>query len=598
MRLATGSLATPSEPKAKNLVGVPARARAPWVALQGVIGVALAWAAAGRPINHDCAAILQFAQELIDRRLPYIDFVDVNPPLAYYWAAVPAFLARTLGLSIVVVFQVLVGAFVLATLVTLQAVLRRSRLGFTPAELGIVGLAWLASSWFVLRVGDWGQREHLFVLAYVPYLACRAVRYERATDVGTTDRAVGRVPLALAVFVGVQAALATFFKPTFLAAAVAVEIVYMLMHRTVRQAFRAEAVAFAAVGVAYALHWLLVPAAMREAFFGRWVPMLLEKYGAYGSATLALHVDRALVADLWFLTPVAGAATLLAVGLSAWRSAALRTPLAGLATLSLVSAAGYVQQYKAWVYHAWPFVLAGLLAAAFVAVQVRRLLTATAAADGTHRPRRPRLGAWVAPASAVAVFALGLFGAAVILRSAAASHVPPRPDRSPLVVAIEERTRPGDPVMVVTTSILDAYPMLLQKDRRSGTRYTCMFPLAMTYWDPARPPVRAGPLYRRRDEAPTEERRFLDELAADVRTRKPKLIAVWAWPGCQGCPLDFVILDYLRFNGFIDEAIAPGYVDIGQDGPFRFFVPKPPPGHPPPPPIAPPPIAAWSPPRL
>jgi hypothetical protein len=135
--------------------------------------------------------------------------------------------------------------------------------------------------------------------------------------------------------------------------------------------------------------------------------------------------------------------------------------------------------------------------------------------------------------------------------------------------------------MVVTTSILDTYPMLLQLDRRSGTRYTCLFPLAMTYWDPAGPPgYRVPPPgtpfhYRRRDEAPPEERQFLDDLAADVRLRSPKLIAVWSWPGCQGCPPNFNVYDYLKSNGFIDEVIAPGYVEWGQDGPFRFFVPKP-----------------------
>ena len=31
---------------------------------------------------------------------------------------------------------------------------------------------------------------------------------------------------------------------------------------------------------AYLLHWLLVPAAMREAFFGRWVPLVCRGYHA------------------------------------------------------------------------------------------------------------------------------------------------------------------------------------------------------------------------------------------------------------------------------------------------------------------------------
>jgi hypothetical protein len=99
-----------------------------------------------------------------------------------------------------------------------------------------------------------------------------------------------------------------------------------------------------------------------------------------------------------------------------------------------------------------------------------------------------------------------------------------------------------------------------------------MYPVPMLYWTRAGLPAAAAGLYRRRGEAPPEERAFLDDLTEDVRARRPALIAIEAQPGCQGCPPEFNLLEYFRYNGFLDEVLAERYVEMGDAGKFRLYV--------------------------
>lgn len=51
-------------------------------------------------LNMDNALFLHFGKLLLLGRMPYVDFVDFNPPLTHYIHAVPVFLAGLLGTSV------------------------------------------------------------------------------------------------------------------------------------------------------------------------------------------------------------------------------------------------------------------------------------------------------------------------------------------------------------------------------------------------------------------------------------------------------------------------------------------------------------------
>ena len=55
-------------------------------------------------IKSDCALYLEMGRQLLEGKLPYVDFGEVNPPLIIYLNAIPAFFAKYVGINIIVVF--------------------------------------------------------------------------------------------------------------------------------------------------------------------------------------------------------------------------------------------------------------------------------------------------------------------------------------------------------------------------------------------------------------------------------------------------------------------------------------------------------------
>ena len=121
---------------------------------------------------------------------------------------------------------------------------------------------------------------------------------------------------------------------------------------------------------------------------------------------------------------------------------------------------------------------------------------------------------------------------------------------------VEQRSRPGDRVVVVATSVRPAYPMLLQKfayGRAAATSAPSQSRVLLCRTEP----TADRPLYRRYEEAPAEERRFLDELRDDVQRLQPRLIIVNAGAGWIGFAKDFNTFEYLLYSGWAGQALKP-----------------------------------------
>ena len=59
-----------------------------------------------------------------------------------------------------------------------------------------------------------------------------------------------------------------------------------------------------------------------------------------------------------------------------------------------------------------------------------------------------------------------------------------------------------------------------------------------------------------------------------MRGRAPRLVAIDAGPGSQGCPPGFSVLDYLRQSGFLAAHVELWYEEAGTAGRFRLYVPR------------------------
>jgi len=586
----------------------------PWIGLAALlIGLlAAALCRAPRRINHDCALYLHQAELLLDGGVPYVDFVDTNPPLIVYLNVPPVLLSRAVGVSAATTFHGLLLLLLIVSTAEIYFLLgggrqitsrftrgtipfflrenrdsarasirpsRRTPAGsFRAYERGVILLVWIAISFLIWRRCELGQREHLFVLLYVPYLFLRIARYQENS-----------APVWFAVLLGFQAGVGVSIKPHFLILAVLVEIILLASARRRRTLWAPENIAASAVVIAYVGHWLFVPAAMREAFFGRWLPMIRGGYAAYDVsygqiAQKLLHSPTATILVLTTLLALAvavgyrfrrrvcfekGTTGCLSAGAgrqSASDTRADKPPVAppapqicatGLSKhvlgVSLPALGGFAAgslalifvQKKGWSYHAIPFETAAGMATALLAVLSVRVLHRA----NPHRSYRSGF--------ACTAFAAGCLLFIVVLIASCISRQPAArqpPAFAALQGVIEQRTKPGDRVLFIATSVRPAYPMLLQLDRKPGSRYLCSFPIALFYGH-CRVSAAGEPLYRRRADAPPAEQRFLAELEADVARLRPRLVIIPDFPGGMGLPEHFNHSDYLSHSGWTERAL-------------------------------------------
>ncbi len=557
---------------------VPVWRDAPWITLAvllvGLLGVAVGHPAAR--INHDCALYLQQAELIVDGGVPYVDFVDTNPPLIMYLNVVPVLLGCATGIPPGVALHGFVVLLLAVSGAEILFLLRRTPPLLSAAERGLILLVWVALSFLVYGRCELGQREHMFVLLYVPYLFLRIARY------GAAERQGKPVPTWFTLILGLQAGVGVSIKPHFLIVAVVVELVllgsakgdwlfFRLSGRLRNQPGREvkkelvplhapENVALLLLVVVYLAHWLFVPAAMREAFFFRWLPMIRGNYAAYdaGYRQIAGQFLRSPMSVILLLATVATAMVAIRHRLR------LRNHLLAFAAFATASLVLIFVQKKGWSYHVIPFETAAGMALALLAIQTVRAL---------HRSRPDRSYPARAAATALAAGA-GFFVLMTVLIGTSRLPTKREPDESlALRRIIENRTEPGDRVLIVATSVRPAYPMLLQLGRKPGSRYLCSFPIAMFYGDrDERPP--GEPIYRRWKDAPAEEQRFLTELRDDVDRLQPRLIIIPDFPGGLGVPEAFNHFDYLTYSGWAEEGLRSYRQLPGPEG-WRVFERRP-----------------------
>jgi hypothetical protein len=165
------------------------------------------------------------------------------------------------------------------------------------------GSVLVASSVLVLSLraystGDFGQREHLFLLAWLPFVL---IRYSRMQNAG-----VNRL---LAVITGAVAGVMMLCKPTFLLQAVLLEI-WMGLRMKGRGTYRTpEMLAVYSIFLALAVHLLLLPGSLQSPFFTRWIPFIADGYHSYNAPMPAIIGQ---FRQYWFLFMTASVVSVFA----------------------------------------------------------------------------------------------------------------------------------------------------------------------------------------------------------------------------------------------------------------------------------------------
>lgn len=302
-------------------------ARLRWICL-GLVGATLGlvlFALLRSPMKDDVAWLLWVARQWLRGEELYVDIVEVNPPLIVWVSAVPVMIADALGLT---AKQVALPLFAAAALGSAWGTARLLR-GVAPLfAQPVATFAAIACVLLAMPGVEFGQREHLMVIAVLPHLALLVRKLEGLP-----------VRRGLALGAGALAGLGCALKPRYLLGLAVIELAGWL-HRGFRIRFSPIA-AFAVAGL-YAVGILV----FYPAFVERAVPLALTLYGGTDSSFwVLLRESRLLLAGL------AACALLLAV-------TPRRDPLFSLLlVLTGFAAAATVVMFldgKNWFYHRIP----------------------------------------------------------------------------------------------------------------------------------------------------------------------------------------------------------------------------------------------------
>ena len=322
------------------------------------------------PLKDDIAWLLYVARRWIAGRELYVDVVEVNPPLIIWISAIPLGIAQRLGIEIQLVVMPFFIAIILACGYWTASLLRGCGAVFSQ-RLPVFAL--MASVFLLIPAGDLGQREHLLIAAFLPYLVLFAQQMDGK-----------RTPVAAAIAAGVLAGLGCALKPRYGAVFAVLEC--LALWGGLRP-WRLMPIAAGATIAAYAgLVALLCPAYLRHA-----VPMALALYGATDVPLLDLLFD-----SLMLIAGMAVAASLL------WlrRDTLNRNHLMLVLLVFAATSTGICfVDGKDWFYHRLPATIATVLALIlWITLELR-----------DHRPRG-RLSL------AVATAALAIFSASSLYR--------------------------------------------------------------------------------------------------------------------------------------------------------------------------------------
>jgi hypothetical protein len=441
------------------------------------------------PLNHDVAAILNFAERWVAGERLYHDLIDVNPPLVFVLTAIPAGIARLTPLDGAQALLLCVLACC-ALSWRMVALLRADRAEGRVERAVLDALVPLA---ILLPAYDVGQREHLMALFAIPYAFLAARRIEGLP-----------VPPRLAWAVTVAAAMGFALKPHFLAVPVLVEAL-VLVRRGPAAALRDP------LPWGMAAIWLLYLASL-PLVFPRYLDFVLPLVVGFYLGTGGLGLFDVLLAEKL------GAALLLLLALAPF--AARRASGAPAQALLAVGLGGLLSawvQHKGWSYHVVPIAMASALLAGLLAARwLDRALPAVraeAAAPG------------LALAAALAIGLLHVRG------ESPWRQIWYGATRDGELTSVLRREVAGERLLVLSPDIYPVYPALNYARARSTLRTMNLWLLVGAYPDCPE----GAPRYRDTWEMSRPEFLVYRTVAEDFARAPPAGVLVAKNPGIPRC---------------------------------------------------------------
>jgi hypothetical protein len=451
-------------------------------------------------IAGDTAMYLQCGQLLWQGQLPYVDFLDLNPPLIMYISMIPALMSKLGGINLA-----LAGALFTSFLALFAFMLTAGCAKFVfrrMTEEQKYQPALLATALFTpvvlngLAMFDFGQREHLYSLFLLPFFLLRYGRYlqycsEPPNQSEIDSKKTQSSERILAVLVGLSFGLMLSFKPHFLLAPALLELYWLARYKKPHMLLSPELLVAPLPLVLYLGSFFIMPAAIKSIYFGEIAPLLVKGYACF-------NIVKDVVVNMVWRFSIAAYFVSLLLLLAIPKQLALRAPLAIMlsAALALIEL-----QQKFWNYHALPLYLWEafiLLLAANVLCRALPGKTKKALAYG-----------------ALSICFLALQGGCFLFHDLVEKNwLRPWDDY------LAQNAQAGDSALLLDTSDTPWFKSALRFDLKPGSRYLWLYAVPMLQYQ-----IDNGKA-QERDKAKAALEALFANLAQEIDNRKPKYVLI------------------------------------------------------------------------
>ncbi len=390
-------------------------------------------------------------------KIPFIDLFEVMSPALMYVYAIPAVFSRLVpAIHPIIVFKEFIALLAAASAIFSGLILFRAKTREQAHAFAfIIGFS-LLNVFFLKEVG---QREHVFLLLFMPFFLTRWMSWNKQS----TNR-------RFSIIAGVLGGIAVCFDPIFLLILLGLELSYLLMKRRWKPFTTIEMMAMGVTFIIFILHFFILGIEYVEQYFAWAIPMELIDFKLW-DGRLGYMFKTPDRRDLVYLMIVSAT---ISFGLRRWCS--LISPCLALASIGFGL---MVLEGRTFTYQLMPmsygatlslFLVASIVAnfviknfelkTDFVNVKTVAILSAVIVVGF--------VGRWVTRSQPiVSLEPLGFFGASYFN------------EQSSFITAVCKYTKPGDKVIILNDRVRPAYPLITQLNREPGCHIMTAFGLRM-----------------------------------------------------------------------------------------------------------------------
>jgi hypothetical protein len=487
-------------------------------------------------IGWDPALHLMCATLICQGKLPYVDMFDVNPPLIWYMNTLPASLSNVFHAPLPLSFNfflllMIVGSGLMSAYVIVTKLDKKDLF----VNLGVVFGLLLFN--FFLSV-DFGQREEIFVLLYMPFFFLRMARWQ--------GLAITRNE---AILFGIVGGAGIFLKHYFVLNFLVVELFFFLSSRVkalggrLKPLIAPENLTMVAFGVLYLLHFFILPAAVRHNYFDFLVPAFSKGY-YFWDTTVPNCISVPNKKNIFVLLMAAAALALPLLRIY---------PVVGpIISFSLAGLVVYLLQFKGWAYQDMPvmaggFMLCGAILGMLITLTVVHsqpgglffkiaAFAVSSAAKWLELPVvhfKPGKNLYSLTAYGLAVLVAGVCLVSAQDEISLVSSFPrfdmsvigysgstPKMDvDTPFTDLILANTRSQDPIVFISNGVAPGFPIIMQLRRTPASRHLHVCILSVLHYIQL-----SGLTDPETKRLLSYEPRVVDELGQDILESRPRLV--------------------------------------------------------------------------